>query len=152
MTFRSSKTFEHAFSCAFRQPGAGHSHCRYLHGYALSVRVDFEGPLDDKNWVVDFGAMKLLRGALEEQFDHKTVVAENDPHLDWFLAAQGKGILELRILPAVGIEAFAKKIYEITDVWLNKAYKGADARRKGTRVVKVEVWEHSGNSASYLPG
>lgn len=151
MTFRSSKTFEHAFSCAFRQPGAS-SHCNLLHGYALSSRFDFEGPLDDRHWVVDFGATKPLKEMLEDQFDHKTIVAENDPHLDWFVTANARRILDLRILPAVGVEAFSKRAYEIGDMWLNKIYKGADARRRGTRIVKVEVWEHPANSAIFVPG
>lgn len=152
MTFRSSKTLEHFASCAFRQHGASHSHCRFLHGYALSARLDFEGPLDSRNWVVDFGDFKVLKRALEDQFDHKTVVAEDDPGLDWFITANHQRLLELRIVKAVGIEAFAKLTAEITIDWLNRVYKPADYSRKDVKLVKVELWEHGANSAMYLPG
>lgn len=65
--YRSTKTFGHecGFSVAFRQWRA-ESHCRLLHGYALAFKFTFEAEeLDVRNWVVDFGALKSLKGILE---------------------------------------------------------------------------------------
>jgi len=34
---------------------------KFLHGYAVSFRVWFEGDLDHRNWVWDFGGMKRAK-------------------------------------------------------------------------------------------
>ena len=62
MSFISTKTYNHniGLSCAFRQWRAKHSHCKYMHGYALSVRINFKGQLNDRNWVYDFGDLKFV--------------------------------------------------------------------------------------------
>ena len=73
--YQSGKTYGHevGFSCAFRQHKA-QSHCKFLHGYALSFKFIFEADeLDARNWVVDFGSLKSLKGWLENTFDHKTI-------------------------------------------------------------------------------
>ena len=44
----SIKLFD-GYSTAFRQWRATHSHCKYIHGYALKFKVWFEGDLDEKN-------------------------------------------------------------------------------------------------------
>ena len=62
--FYSTKTYGHeaGLSCAFRQPGATHSHCSLIHGYALSFSFTFAATeLDDKNWAVDFGDLGALK-------------------------------------------------------------------------------------------
>lgn len=152
MTYRSSKTFEHAFSCAFRQFDAD-SHCNKMHGYALSVRLDFASDkLDHRNWVVDFGDFKELKKRLEDCFDHKTLVDGSDPDLEWYIRGQNLGVLDLVILPAIGIESFARYIFEMTAAWLREVYVPSAHDRTGVRLVKVEVWEHTANSASYSPG
>jgi len=79
--YLSTKTFGHelGLSAAFRQWKAD-SHCRFLHGYALAVKFTFAAEeLDVRNWVVDFGGLKGLKQILEDTFDHKTLVASDDP-------------------------------------------------------------------------
>ena len=81
MSFRSTKTYGHeiGLSACFRQWRA-ESHCRLLHGYALAVKFVFESEeLDVRNWVVDFGSLKTLKGWLEDTFDHTLLVANDDP-------------------------------------------------------------------------
>lgn len=144
--FRSTKTFP-PISCAFRQWRAK-SHCRFLHGYALTFTIEFEAEeLDDRNWVVDFGALKGLKEQIEAFYDHKTVVAEDDPEAtDLFQLMNGKGIVQLRWLPAVGCEAFAKHVAELADYWLEtQALKGR------VWVAEVECREHGANAAKYFP-
>jgi 6-pyruvoyltetrahydropterin/6-carboxytetrahydropterin synthase len=144
--YRSSKTYGHevGLSCAFRQWRAD-SHCRFLHGYALSVHIEFEArELDVRHWVVDFGSLKSFKGELEGQFDHKLLVAEDDPALSVFMDLDAQGLAQVRIVDATGCEAFARLIYEYANVWLIDNGYGD---RVGVRHVTVR--EHGANSATY---
>ena len=146
MSFKSTKTYGHdlGLSAAFRQWRAD-SHCRFLHGYALSVHIEFEATeLDVRNWVVDFGSLKSLKQVLQDTFDHKTLVAEDDPQLAWFQEADRLGIADIVVVPATGCERFAELIYEGAEVWLKD--NGYTPR---CRISKVEVREHGANSAIY---
>ena len=90
--FQSSKVFD-GFSTVFRQWKATTTHCRFVHGYGISFKVYFEGELDERNWVWDFGGMKRAKTKIDGKspkewmdymFDHTLVVAEDDPHLNAF--------------------------------------------------------------------
>lgn len=147
MTYRSTKTYGHdiGLSCAFRQWRAD-SHCRFLHGYSIAVRVEFEAEdVDARNWVVDFGSLKSFKHMLETTFDHKTLVAEDDPHLKVFEHMSDIGLIQMIVVPATGCEAFARMIFEVLQVWVKDA--GYSPRVK---VHSVEVKEHGANSAIYL--
>jgi 6-pyruvoyltetrahydropterin/6-carboxytetrahydropterin synthase len=146
--FKTSKTFGHqlGLSVAFRQWRAG-SHCRFVHGYALAIRLDFQSTnLDDRGWVVDFGDMKDLLKKIQDFFDHKTLVAEDDPELAWFKEAHQRQIVDLVVVPATSCEHFAFLVYQLAQSWL--ANKKLDNR---CSVSLVEVSEHGANSASYAP-
>jgi 6-pyruvoyltetrahydropterin/6-carboxytetrahydropterin synthase len=146
MAFQSTKTYGNhvGISAAFRQWKA-HSHCRFIHGYALGFKFTFEADeLDQSNWVVDFGGLKPLKAMLEDTFDHKVVVAEDDPHLDYFKQGEALGVLELVVVPSGGCEKFAELVYECTEQWLKDA--GFAPR---CRLVSVEVFEHGANSAIF---
>lgn len=146
MTFRSTKTYGHevGLSAAFRQWRA-ESHCKLIHGYALAVRFEFEADeLDVRNWVVDFGSLKSLKGWLEDTFDHTLLVANDDP-MKLELAELGAcGLARVVWVDATGCEAFAKLIYECAEVWLKD--NGYAPR---VRLASVEVKEHGANSAIY---
>lgn len=146
MAFQSTKTYGNhvGISAAFRQWKA-HSHCRFIHGYALGFKFIFEAnELDQQNWVVDFGGLKPLKQMLEDTFDHKVVVSEDDPHLDYFKQGEALGVMEVVVVPAGGCEKFAELVYECTEQWLKDA--GFAPR---CRLVSVEVFEHGANSAIY---
>jgi 6-pyruvoyltetrahydropterin/6-carboxytetrahydropterin synthase len=146
VTYISTKTYEYAFPCCFRQWRA-QSHCRFLHGYALTVRIEFEADqLDERNWVVDFGGMKSFKGWLETTFDHKLLVAEDDPFKHMFQSMDhDEHVCETVVVPNTGCEAFAELVYEAAVVWLKDNGYG---HRVG--VSQVEVREHGGNSAIYV--
>ena len=146
MKYRSTKVYGHdlGFSCAFRQWRA-ESHCRLVHGYSLAFRFEFEtDELDFRNWVVDFGGLKSLKQILEDTFDHTTVIAQDDPHIDYFKQGDALGVLRLVIVENAGCEKFAELIYEVTEQWLIDA--GFSPRCK---LVSVEVKEHGSNSAIF---
>jgi 6-pyruvoyltetrahydropterin/6-carboxytetrahydropterin synthase len=177
--YLSTKTYgtDRGLSCCFRQWRANHSHCSLLHGYSLGIRLVFESTeLDEKNWGMDFGSMKPFKAWADWMFDHTTVIAQDDPNLDFFkkMAAidsptfkvpeakpgemvlnrdnftpfQRGGLCDLRIVEGVGCEMFAKMCFD----------KMADILKNGThrypinptvRIKSVEVFEHAGNSATY---
>jgi 6-pyruvoyltetrahydropterin/6-carboxytetrahydropterin synthase len=147
MSYRSTKTYGHevGLSACFRQWRA-QSHCKFMHGYALSVHVEFEADeLDVRNWVVDFGSLKSFKAMLEATFDHKTLVAEDDPELKHsFAVMQDCGIAQIVVVPATGCEAFSKLIFDYAELWLQD--NGYSPR---VRCNFVTVREHAGNSASY---
>lgn len=165
MIHRSTKTYGHelGFSCAFRQWRA-QSHCRFIHGYALGFRFEFEAQqLDTCGWVVDFGGLKSLKALLESTFDHKLLVAEDDPwlpklkelaqtipvsvpigHTEHVIGSYGPAV-DLVVVRATGCEAFASMVYEVTEQWLRDA--GFAPR---VQLVSVEVSEHGANSAIAL--
>ncbi|HEX5185739.1 MAG TPA: 6-carboxytetrahydropterin synthase, partial [Nitrososphaeraceae archaeon] len=103
--FFSTKTFDN-FSVAIRQHKAQHSHCKLLHGYALSFKVIFapinpndeNGGLDDMNWVVDFGGFKDapigngLKSWMNDMFDHTLLIEKDDPYLDLFQQMAMEGL------------------------------------------------------------
>lgn len=153
----STKTYGHdlGFSCAFRQWRA-ESHCRFIHGYALGFKFTFSTLEPDHcGWVVDFGGLKDLKQILADTFDHKLLVAADDPWLPVLRQlhnAHGYNTLldtpddpppcaDVVIVPATGCEAFARMVYDVTEQWLKDA--GFAPR---CRLVSVEVSEHGANS------
>jgi 6-pyruvoyltetrahydropterin/6-carboxytetrahydropterin synthase len=146
MTYISTKTYGHdiGLSACFRQWKAD-SHCRFMHGYALAIRVEFEAEeLDEKNFVVDFGGLKTFKKVLEDTFDHKTLVAEDDPRYTMFKGLHDLGVIEMVEVEATGCEAFAKMVYDYAEIWLTH-------NDYSPRVIvrSVEVREHGANSAIY---
>ena len=149
--FQSTKLFD-GYSTCFRQWRAENTHCKYLHGYAVSFRVWFEGDLDERNWVFDFGGMKRAKTQINHMqpkeffawlLDHTTIVAQDDPHLETFRQMNQDGIIQLRVLPATGCEQFAKFLFEVINSFLKTETEGR------VRAIKVEVYEHERNSASF---
>lgn len=144
--YKSTKTFGHdlGISCAFRQWRA-ESHCSNLHGYALSFKFTFgANELDDRNWVVDFGGLKDLKQRILAWFDHKTVIAEDDPLLDKFRELRDAGAIDLTIVEDVGCEKFAEIAFMLADNWLQD-----ERLKQRVKLLEVEVKEHGANSAIY---
>ena len=121
--YQSTKLFD-GFSCCFRQWKAETTHCRFLHGYGVSFRVTFEGDLDHRNWVWDFGGMKraktLIDGMqpkewMDTMFDHT----------------------------ATGAEKFAEFIYNKLSEFVYEETQGR------VRIAQVEFMEHGKNTAIY---
>jgi 6-pyruvoyltetrahydropterin/6-carboxytetrahydropterin synthase len=150
-SFKSTKVFD-GYSTVFRQWKAEGTHCKFLHGYGVSFKVWFEGELDERNWVWDFGGMKRAKGTIDGMnpkawmdymFDHTMIVAEDDPNINLFRTMDESNIIQLRILPSVGAERFAEYIYHrINDFIIAET----DGRVK---VVQVEFREHEKNTAIY---
>ena len=144
--YRSTKSYGHSegLSCAFRQWRAVHSHCRLVHGYALAFKFVFvTHKLDEHNWCFDFGGLKPIKAWLHEMFDHKFLVAEDDPAIEKFRQLDEYGLVALRVVPAVGCEAIAGMVFG------HVAQFVVEATNMRVWLEQVEVSEHSGNSAIY---
>ena len=149
--YQSNKLFD-GYSTCFRQWKAEGTHCRFLHGYAVSFRVWFEGDLDHRNWVFDFGGMKRAKTKIhgmapkeyfEYLLDHTTIIAQDDPYLPQFKQMALDGIIQLRIMDSVGCERFAEYFYTTINDFLLEEMNGR------VKAIKVEVYEHERNAASY---
>ncbi len=150
--FQSSKVFD-GFSTVFRQWRAETTHCRFVHGYGISFKVYFEGELDNRNWVWDFGGMKRAKTLIDDMqpkewmdymFDHTMIVAEDDPLINAFLEMDGAGVAQVRVIEATGAEKFAEFIFNK----LNEFVKTETENR--VRVTKVKFMEHGKNAAYYV--
>lgn len=149
--YRSTKLFD-GFSCCFRQWKAETTHCRFLHGYGVSFRVTFEGDLDHRNWVWDFGGMKRAKTKIDglspkawmdHMFDHTILVAKDDPELEGFKNMGEQGVAQVRVVPATGAEKFAEFIF----YKLNNFVKTETQER--VKITQVEFMEHNKNTAIY---
>ena len=149
--YQSTKLFD-GFSCCFRQWKAESTHCRFLHGYGVSFRFTFEGDLDERNWVWDFGGMKraktLIDGMqpkawMDYMFDHTVIVAKDDPKLSGFQNMEIMNVIQLRTVEATGAEKFAEFIFHK----LNRFVLTETQNR--VRVAQVEFMEHGKNTAIY---
>jgi 6-pyruvoyltetrahydropterin/6-carboxytetrahydropterin synthase len=155
-----TKTYGHelGLSACFRQHRAT-SHCRFLHGYALSFSFEFVArTLDSRNWVIDFGGLKPLKQWLVDTFDHRLLVAEDDPYKR-FIEGLGQvswddpghdQLANVLVVPAVGCEAFAEMAWnrakQLLDEWQARE---VDPLSSGVTLVRVECREHAANAASF---
>lgn len=147
MTYGVVKTYgnDRGLSATFRQWRAP-SHCRLLHGYSLGFEFTLEAEdLDARNWVYDFGGFKEMKTWLDNTFDHKLLVASDDPQMDLIASLAGHDVADVVILSAVGCEAFSRLAHENMKalVALDPAYASR------VKVVKTRCFEHAANSGFY---
>lgn len=147
MKYRVVKTYGHneIGPCTFRQHRAK-SHCRFIHGYALAFELTFESEeLDENGWVIDFGSLRSIKDWLQDTFDHKTLVADDDPKFFHLEEMASLGLIDMRPVAAVGVEKFAEMVFDHVDKFLQD-----NDHWPRVNLVSVKVSEHSGNSAVYL--
>jgi len=76
-------------------------------------------------------------------FDHTTIIAEDDPFLGAFKEMGTAGAAQIRVVPAVGAEQFAKYIYEKLNTFIQ------EETNNRVKIVRVEFMEHGKNTAIY---
>ena len=148
---QSSKVFD-GFSTVFRQWKADDTHCRFFHGYGISFKVYFEGKLDDRNWVWDFGGMKRAKTKIDGMspkqwmdwmFDHTVIAAKDDPAVDVLEEMYEREIIQLRWIEATGAEKFAEYVFNKLNDFVHEETEGR------VRVTKVKFMEHGKNAGYY---
>ena len=123
-------------------------HCSYAHGYVRYVEIEFDSfELDERGWVVDFGDLKWVKEWLENEWDHRLLLAHDDPLIEDFKAIEKKGGVDLNILPdwsGPSIEQSCYYVYKFVN-------DGIHVRSGGKAWVnKVRIYEHENNWAEYL--
>ena len=150
--FQSSKVYD-GFSTVFRQWRAENTHCRFVHGYGISFKIYFEGEIDEKNWVFDFGGLKRAKTLIDGKqpkewmdytFDHTMIIAEDDPEVEAFKQMDAAGVAQVRIIPATGAEKFAEYIFSKINPFV------LEETNNRVRVTKVKFMEHGKNAAYYV--
>lgn len=144
------------YSCMFRNWRAK-SHCNLGHGYDLIFATTFAcGPNDltEEGWVVDFGGLDPISDAIKAHFDHKWVVAEDDPCADMIrdfnercmVLNNGRRMFDLVFMPSVGCEAFSAWLARISADHLWNI-----GRLGPVNVRHSVVYEHQANQAGFRP-
>lgn len=114
----STKEWQEEFPVAYKQWKAD-THCSLNHGYSFTIKLYFgANELDKRGWVCDFGGLKELKQVLKDQFDHVTLIAQDDPDLPLYKDLESKGILKLNVLSAMGAELIADQLYR----YINAVY------------------------------
>jgi len=123
-------------------------HCAWVHGYGRYIQFTFEGELDERQWVMDFGDLRDVKQWLEEQWDHRLLLASDDPHLGQFKNMHALGTMSINVMDVdkgwgPGIEASCKFVYDHVQPIIAQKTNGR------VTLTKVEIWEHERNSAVY---
>lgn len=110
--FVSTKEYKEIGPVAYHQ-WRDQGNCRLIHGYALSFYFEFESEtLDIRNWIVDFGGLRPLKDFLERCFDHKLLLAEDDPNFHEIKKLEALGLAEITVVEATGCEAISDFLYK----------------------------------------
>jgi|TARA_R110000824_G_scaffold138488_1_gene303183 6-pyruvoyltetrahydropterin/6-carboxytetrahydropterin synthase len=146
MKFKSTKKFG-PISTGHRQ-WKHKGHCSYVHGYGRYVRLSFEASeLDECGWVMDFGDLRDVKRWIEGEWDHKVLIAADDPLLSQLQKLESHGGIMLNVLPDgyyPGIEESCRYLYDK----LNPIIKKKTNNR--VEITRVEIWEHENNSGEYV--
>ena len=139
----STKTYNQIGPVAYRQWKAD-SHCNLIHGYALSFHFEFEcDTLDARNWCMDFGGLKPLKGLLEDWFDHTLLVAQDDPMREHLLNLGKLKLAKITEVEKTGCEGIAAFLYE----YINTIFLTNYGEKDRVWCSKVEVRETDANMA-----
>lgn len=144
--YTSTKEYVQEFPVAYKQWRAD-THCNKNHGYSFSFKFYFgANELDKRGWVCDYGGLKELKQLLKDQFDHRTLIAADDPDLAKYQQLEQDGILDLTILPAMGCEMIADMLYKFVNCVYIPDYLGQSESQR-VWCYRVEVRETQSNMA-----
>lgn len=143
--YTSTKEYIDAFPVAYRQWRADSS-CNLLHGYALSIKLFFgTNELDARNWAMDFGGLKPLKEHLTDWFDHRLLVAQDDPEYDLLVSLYNKGLAKITVVEKTGCEGIADYLYRYINGIFLPTYGSSEAKRLWC--YRVSVRETQSNEA-----
>src|ERR1700756_1836840 len=107
------RTFDIEFACAETEPGTG--------------------------LVLESSSLKDVRKALRYQFDHTTLIAEDDPERDPFELLAESGGIDMRIMDTTGMEGSAAWVFDTAERIVGLATGGR------VWVSRIEVCESRNN-------
>ena len=123
-------------------------HCSFVHGYGRYVEFTFAcNERDDKGWVMDFGDLKDVKKWIEAEWDHRVLIASDDPLLPQLKELESHGGILLNVLPDgyyPGIEESCRYLYDMLSPMIQKKTNNR------VEITRVEIWEHENNSGEYV--
>jgi 6-pyruvoyltetrahydropterin/6-carboxytetrahydropterin synthase len=123
----STKEYIDAFPVAYRQ-WRDNGKCSIIHGYALTIKFYFESDeLDVRNWVQDYGSLRPLKAQLEEWFDHRLLVAVDDPNRDMLIALHDAKLAKVTEVEKTGCEGLADFLYKYVNTEFLPSFGKAEA-------------------------
>ncbi|WP_082973305.1 6-carboxytetrahydropterin synthase [Mycobacterium sp. E2327] len=113
--FHMRKLFDQ-FPCCHRS-WANRGKRFFLHGYERAFEIEFACAETERGTglVVDGDAIAEVRSALRYQFDHTTLIAQDDPQRDLFELLAERGVIVLRIMENTGMEGSAAWVFETAE-------------------------------------
>ena len=145
MKFKSSKRIG-PISTGHRQ-WKHDGHCSYTHGYGRYVEFTFACKrTDHRGWVMDFGDLKDVKKWLEDEWDHRLLLAYDDPLLEDFQQLHEKSGVNLNVMTkdyGPGIEDSCKYVYDKVNLMIKEKTQGR------AWVENVRIYEHENNWADY---
>ncbi len=118
--------------------------CESLHGHNYDVLVEVEGELTEDSWVVDFGLVKELAGALCRELDHKFLLQRDSRALqidegmsNWKVrfAERGWVFPKADVLPLPIDNTTAERLAE----WFAGRLRDALAERGAANIASITV-------------
>ena len=103
--------------------------------------------LDERGWVMDFGDLRGVKNWIEDEWDHRTLIAADDPVIPELKILEEVGGINLNILPEgylPGIEESCRYLYDK----LNPIIQRKTNNR--VEITRVEIWETEKNQAEYV--
>jgi 6-pyruvoyltetrahydropterin/6-carboxytetrahydropterin synthase len=130
------------YSTVFRQWKADGTHCKFLHAYNISFKLQFD--IDINNVFKQYPEFKkYLKDWFKTTFDHKTFIAQDDPYLDKFKQMDKDKIIQLMVLENVGCERFSEFVCgEVNNI--------IETFGLDLNIISVETYEHEKNSAIFI--
>jgi 6-pyruvoyltetrahydropterin/6-carboxytetrahydropterin synthase len=102
--------------------------------------------LDVRQWVADYGGMKELKAFLEDKFDHTTLVASDDPEIEFYKEMERRNLAKLTVLSTLGCESLADQLYKyVNGIFIPDMWGPSEASRLWC--YRVEVRETQANMA-----
>jgi 6-pyruvoyl tetrahydropterin synthase len=124
---------------------ANHGKRFFLHGYDRTFEVEFGCAETEPGTglVIDGNSLNEVGTPLRYQFDHTTLIAQDDPQRDLFELLAERGVIDLRIMDNTGMEGSAAWVFDTAErivglatggrVWVSRI----EARESRNNVVTV---------------
>lgn len=134
--------------CVAHRNWKSKTHCSFIHGYARSVELVVGcHQLAEEDWVYDFSKFKEIRKFLEENWDHRLLIADDDPQLEELKRMHELKLLNLNIMDTnkgygPSIEQSCKFVADFADNYIKKETNNR------CFLVEVNIWEKQDNKAT----
>jgi len=96
---------------------------------------------------MDFGDLKDVKKWIEAEWDHRVLIASDDPLLPQLKELESHGGILLNVLPDgyyPGIEESCRYLYDMISPMIQKKTNNR------VEITRVEIWEHENNSGEYV--